>query len=262
MNQLKSLIESRRFDLAITVLIVVNAVTLGLETSQRAMNAIGPLLVVLDRVILTVFVVELLARFAVYRTDFFRDPWRIFDLVVVGIALMPATGGLSVLRALRILRVLRIIGMVPSLRRVVGGLIAALPGMGSIMLLLSLVYYVFSVMATKLFGAAFPDWFGTIALSAYSLFQIMTLESWSMGIVRPVMEVFPWAWLFFIPFIVSTTFTVLNLFIGIIVSAMQEEHDAEATAERQALQNEQELILAEIRALRAELRQRAETSKT
>ena len=262
MNQLKSLIESRRFDLAITVLIVVNAVTLGLETSQRAMNAIGPLLVVLDRVILTVFVVELLARFAVYRTDFFRDPWRIFDLVVVGIALMPATGSLSVLRALRILRVLRIIGMVPSLRRVVGGLIAALPGMGSIMLLLSLVYYVFSVMATKLFGAAFPDWFGTIALSAYSLFQIMTLESWSMGIVRPVMEVFPWAWLFFIPFIVSTTFTVLNLFIGIIVSAMQEEHDAEATAERQALQSEQELILAEIRALRAELRQRAETSKT
>jgi voltage-gated sodium channel len=261
-NQLKSLIESRRFDLAITVLIVVNAVTLGLETSERAMNAIGPLLVVLDRVILTVFVVELLARFAVYRTDFFRDPWRIFDLVVVGIALMPATGSLSVLRALRILRVLRIIGMVPSLRRVVGGLIAALPGMGSIMLLLSLVYYVFSVMATKLFGAAFPDWFGTIALSAYSLFQIMTLESWSMGIVRPVMEVFPWAWLFFIPFIVSTTFTVLNLFIGIIVSAMQEEHDAEATAERQALQNEQELILAEIRALRAELRERAETSKT
>ncbi|MVA98548.1 ion transporter [Nitratireductor sp. CAU 1489] len=262
MNQLKSLIESRRFDLAITVLIVVNAVTLGLETSERAMNAAGPLLVVLDRAILAVFVAELLARFIVYRTDFFRDPWRIFDLVVVGIALMPATGSLSVLRALRILRVLRIIGMVPSLRRVVGGLIAALPGMGSIMLLLSLVYYVFSVMATKLFGAAFPDWFGTIALSAYSLFQIMTLESWSMGIVRPVMAVFPWAWLFFIPFIVSTTFTVLNLFIGIIVSAMQEEHDAEATAERQALQNEQELILAEIRALRAELRQRAETSKT
>ncbi|PSM17281.1 MULTISPECIES: ion transporter [Nitratireductor] len=262
MNQLKSLIESRRFDLAITVLIVINAITLGLETSERAMNAAGPLLVVIDRAILAVFVAELLARFIVYRADFFRDPWRIFDLVVVGIALMPATGNLSVLRALRILRVLRIIGMVPSLRRVVGGLIAALPGMGSIMLLLSLVYYVFSVMATKLFGAAFPDWFGSIALSAYSLFQIMTLESWSMGIVRPVMEVFPWAWLFFIPFIVSTTFTVLNLFIGIIVSAMQEEHDAEATAERQALQSEQELILAEIRALREELRQRAETSKT
>jgi voltage-gated sodium channel len=191
---------------------------------------------------------------AVYRTHFFRDPWRVFDLVVVAIALMPATGSLSVLRALRILRVLRLVSMVPSLRRVVGGLVAALPGMGSIMLLLTLVFYVFSVMATKLFGAAFPDWFGTIALSAYTLFQVMTLESWSMGIVRPVMEAFPYAWLFFIPFIVCTTFTVLNLFIGIIVSAMQAEHDEAATAERQALQGEQEVILAEIRALREEMK--------
>jgi voltage-gated sodium channel len=120
---------------------------------------------------------------------------------------------------------------------------------------MGLVYYVFSVMATKLFGSAFPDWFGSIGHSAYSLFQIMTLESWSMGIVRPVMEVYPLAWLFFIPFIVCTTFTVLNLFIGIIVSAMQAEHEAEATAERTALQQEQELILNEIKALRDEIRE-------
>jgi voltage-gated sodium channel len=250
---LKSLIESRRFEAVITALIVVNAITLGLETSERAMAAFGPLLKTLDQAILGVFVAELLARFVVYRQNFFRDPWRIFDLVVVGIALVPATAGLSVLRALRILRVLRLVSMVPSLRRVVGGLISALPGMGSIMLLLGLVYYVFAVMATKLFGASFPDWFGTIGLSAYSLFQIMTLESWSMGIVRPVMEVYPLAWLFFIPFIVSTTFTVLNLFIGIIVSAMQAEHDEEASAERTALQAEQEIILNEIRALRKEV---------
>jgi voltage-gated sodium channel len=252
---IKQNIESRRFEAVITVLIIINAITLGLETSERAMAAAGPLLVFLDRAILAVFVVELALKVAIYRGSFLRDPWRVFDLVVVGIALMPATGNLSVLRALRILRVLRLVSIVPSLRRVVGGLIAALPGMGSIMLLLSLVYYVFSVMATKLFGAAFPDWFGTIGASAYSLFQIMTLESWSMGIVRPVMEVFPWAWLFFIPFIVCTTFTVLNLFIGIIVSAMQAEHEAEATAERSALQAEQEAILAEIRGLREEMRE-------
>ena len=254
MTALKSLVESRRFDLAITALIVVNAVTLGLETSTAVMAEWGPALVALDRAILAVFVAELAAKILVYRTAFLRDPWRIFDLVVVAIALMPATGSLSVLRALRILRVLRLVSMVPSLRRVVGGLVAALPGMGSIMLLLTLVFYVFSVMATKLFGAAFPDWFGTIAKSAYSLFQIMTLESWSMGIVRPVMEVFPYAWMFFIPFIVCTTFTVLNLFIGIIVSAMQAEHEEEATAERHALQGEQETILAEIRALREEVK--------
>ena len=254
MNALKSLIESRRFDTIITVLIILNAITLGLETSERAMAAAGPLLVVFDRVILAIFVLELAARLAVYRTNFFRDPWRIFDLIVVGFALIPTTGSLSVLRALRILRVLRLVSMVPSLRRVVGGLVAALPGMGSIFLLLGLVFYVFSVMATKLYGEAFPEWFGNIALSAYTLFQVMTLESWSMGIVRPVMERFPLAWMFFIPFIVSTTFTVLNLFIGIIVSAMQAEHDAEASAERSALQSEQELILAEIRALREEVK--------
>ena len=254
MNALKSLIESRRFDTIITVLIILNAITLWLETSERAMAAAGPLLMVFDRVILAIFVLELAARLAVYRTDFFRDPWRIFDLIVVGFALIPTTGSLSVLRALRILRVLRLVSMVPSLRRVVGGLVAALPGMGSIFLLLGLVFYVFSVMATKHYGEAFPECFGNIALSAYTLFQVMTLESWSMGIVRPVMERFPLAWMFFIPFIVSTTFTVLNLFIGIIVSAMQAEHDAEASAERSALQSEQELILAEIRALREEVK--------
>ncbi|WP_265516428.1 ion transporter [Nitratireductor luteus] len=254
MQALKQFLESRRFEMTITVLIVLNAITLGLETSERAMAAAGPLLMAFDKLILGVFVLELGTKLAVYRGRFFRDPWRVFDLLVVGIALAPATANFSVLRALRILRVLRLVSMVPSLKRVVGGLIAALPGMGSIMLLLALVFYVFSVMATKLFGTDFPDWFGTIGRSAYSLFQIMTLESWSMGIVRPVMEVFPWAWLFFIPFIVSTTFTVLNLFIGIIVSAMQAEHDAAATAERSAMQQEQEVILVEIRALRDEVR--------
>jgi len=251
---LKSLIESRRFEMAITVLIIINAITLGLETSAEAMAAYGPVLIVVDRIILAVFILELLARFAVYRTAFFRDPWRIFDLMVVSIALVPATGNLSVLRALRILRVLRLITVVPSLKRVVGGLMASLPGMGAVVLLLALVFYVFSVMATKLFAASFPDWFGSVGGSAYSLFQIMTLESWSMGIVRPVMEVYPWAWMFFIPFIITTSFAVLNLFIGIIVSAMQEETEETAIADRGAMHREQEVIIAELRALREEVR--------
>lgn len=254
METLRRLIESRRFEAAITALIIINAITLGLETSPAAMARFGPVLMLLDRAVLAVFVIELVARFLVYRLSFFRDPWRVFDFLVVAIALVPATGNLSVLRALRILRVLRLVSVVPSLRRVVGGLVAALPGMGSIVLLLGLVFYVFSVMATKLYAATFPEWFGTIGESAYSLFQIMTLESWSMGIVRPVMEVHPYSWTFFIPFIVLTSFAVLNLFIGIIVSAMQEEHDSVASEERHALQTEQEVILAEIRALREEVR--------
>jgi voltage-gated sodium channel len=227
-ERLRAVVESAAFEHTIMVLIIINAVTLGLETSERAMAAAGPLLVGLDRAILAVFVVELAIRFYVRRLAFFRDPWRVFDLIVVGIALLPATGNLSILRAFRILRVLRLVGTIPSMRRVVAGLLIAIPGMGSIALLLALIFYVFSVMATKLFGDAFPAWFGTIGKSAYSLFQIMTLESWSMGIVRPVMEAYPYAWAFFVPFIVITTFAVLNLFVGIIVDAMQSQHLSDA----------------------------------
>ncbi|TIW37828.1 MAG: ion transporter, partial [Mesorhizobium sp.] len=179
MYALKSLIESRHFDLTIMVLILINAVTLGLETSPDAIAVFGPLLTAIDRAILAVFVLELAIRVVVYRTNFFRDPWRIFDLFVVGFALIPATGSLSVLRALRILRVLRLISIVPSLRRVVTGFITALPGMGSIMLLLGLVFYVFAVMATKLYGSSFPELFGGIPESLFTLFQVMTLEGWS-----------------------------------------------------------------------------------
>ncbi|OCW56403.1 ion transporter [Hoeflea olei] len=254
MTLLKAFLSSRRFEAVITALIVINAITLGLETVPEAMARHGDLLHALDRAILAVFVLEVGARLVAWRLDFFRDPWRIFDLLVVAVALVPATGNLSVLRALRVLRVLRMISIVPSLRRVVGGLVGALPGMGSIMLLLILVFYVFSVMATKLYADSFPEWFGSIPASAYTLFQVMTLESWSMGIVRPVMEVHPLAWTFFLPFILCTSFTVLNLFIGIIVSAMQEEHEAEASADREAMATEQGAMLEELKAIRQELR--------
>jgi len=249
----RAVVESRRFEHGITVLIVLNAIVLGLETVPEAMEEFGPLLTLVDGIILGVFTVEVVAKLLVYRLAFASDPWRVFDLLIVSFSLIPASGNLSVLRALRILRVFRLVSTVPSLRRVVGGLMAALPGMGSILVLLSLVFYVFSVMATKLYGDAFPDWFGSIPASAYSLFQIMTLESWSMGIVRPVMSEFPFAWAFFVPFIVATSFTVLNLFIGIIVSAMQRDYEAVAAEERGQMHSEQTAILAEIKALRAEV---------
>ncbi|MAW88860.1 MAG: voltage-gated sodium channel [Phyllobacteriaceae bacterium] len=247
-------VTSPLFDQAIMAIIVVNAVTLGLETSATVMAAAGGLLKTLDMIFLWIFTVELALKLLVHGRQFPRDPWRIFDLAVVAIAWIPAAGPLSVLRALRILRVLRLVGMVPSLRRVIGGLLAALPGMGSIMGLLALVFYIFSVIATKLFGASFPEWFGSLGASAYTLFQVMTLESWSMGIVRPVMEAYPAAWLFFIPFIVATTFTVLNLFIGIIVSAMQSEHEQSAAEQRETLHADQEQMLNEIRMLASEVK--------
>ncbi len=252
-GRLAAFITSRRFEYAIIALVVTNAIILGLETTRFAQGALGDWLRAIDGVILMIFVVELLLRFYVHRARFFHDPWRVFDLIVVGVALVPASAGFSVLRALRVLRILRLISVIPSLRKVVTGLVAALPGMGSIMVLMALVFYVFSVMATKLFGPSFDEWFGTLGASAYSLFQIMTLESWSMGIVRPVMEIYPWAWAFFIAFILSTTFTVLNLFIGIIVSAMQKEHEDVAAGERDQLHTDQGLMLEEMKIMRGEM---------
>jgi voltage-gated sodium channel len=254
---LRRIVDDPRTERVIMGLIVFNAVTLGIETSHAAMDRYGPVLDAIDRTVLTVFVVELTARLIVQRNAFFRDGWNIFDLIVVSIAVAPATEAFSVLRALRVLRLLRLITVVPSLRRVVGGLIASLPGMGSIFLLILLVYYVAAVMAVNLYGDEFPALFGTLPRSLFTLFTIMTLEGWVEGVVKPIMETRPYAWLFFIPFIVGTTFTVLNLFIGVIVGAMQEEHEkvakAELDAERDIIEEETAPVLRELREVKAEL---------
>ncbi len=252
-SRLSDLVTHPRFEHFIVALIVLNAITLGLETSPWWMDRFGAVLTVIDKAILGIFVAEVTARLIADFKGFWRDPWRIFDFVIVGVALMPATGAFSVLRAFRILRVLRLVSSIKAIRRVVTGLLAAIPGMSSIVLLLGLIFYIFSVISTKLFAGSFPQWFGSLGESAYSLFQIMTLESWSMGIVRPVMEQFPFAWALFVPFILVTSFTVLNLFIGVIVDAMQKEHEAEAQADRADLHNEVSTILKELRTLRAEI---------
>lgn len=214
----------------ITGVILFNAIVLGLETSDAVMSFAGDLIVFLDVLCLSIFVVEIVLKIYARGPAFFRSGWNIFDFAIIAIALVPATQGLSVLRALRILRLLRIISVAPTLRRVVEGFVSALPGMASVFLLMALIFYIAAVMATKLFGDAFPEWFGSIPHSAYSLFQIMTLESWSMGIVRPVMEIYSHAWMFFVPFILVTTFAVVNLVVGLIVNSMQEAHAEESNA--------------------------------
>ena len=251
--RLEDILSTRTWEGVITALIIANAVTLGLETSGSILARFGPVLHAIDAAILAIFVAEIAARLYVHRLAFFRDPWSVFDFAVVGIALAPASGPFQVLRALRILRVLRLISVVPSLRRVVTGLISALPGMGSIVFLLCIVFYVGAVMATELFGDAFPEWFGSLGLSAYTLFQIMTLESWSMGIVRPVMEAQPYAWVFFVPFILLTSFVVLNLFIGVVVSAMQESVEESAAENRAEIAQEGKSVARSLEAMRREI---------
>ena len=228
--RLGAILDRTDVQYAIIAVIVFNAIILGMETSATLMAAAGPLIITLDRLCLGIFTVELLAKLYARGPAFFRNGWNLFDLAVVGISYVPESAGLSVLRALRILRVLRLLSAVPRLRRVIEGLFQALPGMASVFALMALIFYIASVIATKLFGAAFPAWFGTLGLSAYSLFQIMTLESWSMGIVRPVMEIYPYAWVFFVPFILVTTFAVVNLVVGLIVNSMQDAHAEEEVA--------------------------------
>ena len=252
-NRLAILLESPRVANFIIAVIVVNAITLGLETSRIAMEAAGPIIEMIDRICLSIFVIEILAKLIAHRFRFFRNGWNVFDFMIVGVALMPGGAGLSVLRALRILRVLRVISVAPSLRRVVEGFVTALPGMGSVFVLMALIFYIGAVMATKLFASSFPQWFGNLGSSAYSLFQIMTLESWSMGIVRPVMEVYPYAWMFFVPFIMVTTFAVVNLLVGLIVNSMQDAHAEESNA---ATDTYRDAVLQRLDAIEARLAKR------
>ena len=254
---IRKLFESKGFELLLTVLIIINAITLGLETSPTILSTWGPILRVIDTILLSIFVIELVVKLAIYRMDFFKSGWNIFDFLIIAIALVPASGPLTVLRALRILRVLRLVTIIPSLKRVVGAMIASLPGMGSIILLLLLVFYVGGVMATKLFQATEPEAFGTLSRSLYTLFQLMTLDGWSGEIVKPVLKNHPYAMVFFLPFILFSAFVALNLFIGVIVGAMQSEAEDAATSAANELKHvtmdDDRALLAEIRALRSQI---------
>ncbi len=256
--RLIEIIESPTFRYSILGIIFVNAVTLGLATSPSIMESIGPGLRFVDDVVLVIFIVELAIKGIAYRWRFFLNGWNVFDLIVVSFSLLPSTGDLSVLRALRIVRALRVMSVVPQMRQVIQALIDALPGMASVITLLMIIFYIFAVMATRLFGRDFEAWFGDVGLSLYSLFQIMTLESWSMGIVRPVMELYPYAWLLFVPFIIMTAFAVLNLFIGLLVNTMQsaveEEREAEMDKLRELIREENRAVAEQVFQLRDEIK--------
>ncbi|MEM1006887.1 MAG: ion transporter [Pseudomonadota bacterium] len=253
-----TIIEAPAFGRFITGVIIFNAMLLGMETAPSLMERFGPAIVFLDSVCLAIFVAEIGAKLVASGRRFFTSGWNIFDFVIVGIALVPGEAGLSVLRALRILRVLRVISVAPRLRRVVEGFISALPGMASVFLLMAILFYIGAVIATKLFSYSFPAWFGDLGLSAYTLFQIMTLESWSMGIVRPVMQVYPYAWMFFVPFIMVTTFAVVNLLVGLIVNSMQDAHHAEDEVKTDAYRDE---VLERLEAIERRLIEQSNSKK-
>lgn len=231
-------VESPAVQNFIIGIIILNAITLGLETSSTVMRLAGGTLRTIEQMVLIIFVIELALKLYAHGLRFFRNGWNVFDFIIVGIALVPASGPFAILRALRILRVLRLLTKIKRLRMIIESLLMSLPSIGWIVFLLGMVFYIFGVMGTQLFATSFPDDFGTLGRTLYTLFQVMTLESWSEGVSRPVMAVYPYAWIYFISFVLITAFVVLNLFIGIIVSTMQEQHFAEES-ERQAIKDDQ-----------------------
>lgn len=249
-GKVKNFVEGKKFQNVIITLIIINAFILGMETSDWAMANFGNPLKIIDYIILKVFIIEILLRLYVYRIKFFLRPWSVFDFIVVGIALVPATEAFAAFRTLRILRVLRLLSTVPSMRKVIEGLLAAIPGIISVASIMTIFFYVFAVIGTHLYGDSFPEWFGSLGKTMFTLFQIMTLESWSMGIVRPIMEQHPSAWLFFVLYILVTTFTMLNLFIAIIVNAMHSDSDELAETSRVEMKD---ALTAEIKAMEARL---------
>lgn len=219
-ENIKSLVESKFFQNFIIALIVLNGISMGLETSSSVMKYYSSFILTFDKMVIAIFTLEIVLRIYVHRFSFFKDPWSLFDFFIVSISLFPTSETFSIFRILRVFRLFRLITVVPQMRKIVAALLSVIPGMLSIMGLMALIFYIFAIMATNLYGESFPQWFGTLGESFYTLFQVMTLESWSMGIVRPILEVHPHAWLFFIPFIFIATFVMINLIVAVIVDAM------------------------------------------
>jgi len=250
---IEKLVKSSKFQNFIMGLIVLNGITMGFETSKSLSLEYGTFFTLFNTFVVTVFTIEIILRISVYKTSFFKDPWSLFDFAIVAISLVPASAGFEIFRVLRVLRLFRLITVVPQMRKIIVALLSVIPGIGAIAGLLTLFFYIFAIMSTQLFGEKFPEWFGTLGESFYTLFQVMTLESWSMGVVRPIMEVYPLAWVFFIPFIFLSTFIIVNLIIAIVVDAMNEMNTNEEEAIVEEIQSSEVTMQHEIQNLRNDI---------
>ena len=249
MKPLVSLVNSKWFNNIVVLLVLINAAILGAQTYLPVMKQYGYELYYVEQCILWFFVFEVVLKIVTNGKNFFNRPWNIFDAVIVGMSVLPNYGALSVFRSARVLMVFMVISDTPRLRRTMGILTHALPGIASIAAILTVILYVFAVLATKFFGGAFPEWFGNLHLSLFSLFQIMTLEGW-VDMVEQIMEVFPTAWVFFVLFIVISTFTILNLFIAVMVDALNHIHRQEEDTEIKLLKQ----LRAEVAEIKAALK--------
>ena len=269
-SALERVIERPWFRHLVIALIIVNAVILGVLTYRETLPAgLVVSLDAVDQTITYVFAVEILLKLVVYRLQFFRRGWNWFDFIVIGVSLIPGTQAFGVLRALRVLRILRLLHIVPMMRRITEALMKALPGMGAIFAVLALITYVAAVMATNMYGNTeneeVTELFGDLPRSAYSLFQVMTMDGWRFEVVQKVIDNGnPYAWMFFLIFIFIASFAILNLFIALIVDSLAAEQQAiieegldeiegELEGELMTAEKERAAVLSAIQEMRSEI---------
>ncbi len=217
--------SSKIFKNTIVLIILINSIVLGLITSDAIYAKFGKILEFILSTCVAIFTVEILLRIIAKGWRFFLNGWNIFDFVLVSIALMPETGAAITFRVFRVMRALRMVSSFKKLRHIVSAILVSAPHVFWAAVLLMIIFYIFGIMGQNLFHEEFPQWFGTLGETVYTLFQVTTLESWSMGIARPVMKVFPWAWCYFVPFVMISSYIVLNVVVGVVVNATSDLSD-------------------------------------
>lgn len=232
----KKIVEHKMFNSFIIWIIVLNAIIMWFETSKDFQLNYSDFLNIFHWGVIMIFFIEALLKIMVYKKEYFKSWWNLFDFSLVIISLLPTDWIFQILRILRVFRILRLITIIPSMRKIVSAIFSIIPGILSLSGLLFIIFYVYAIIWTELFWEYFPQWFWTLWASLYTLFQVMTLESWSMGIARPVMEQFTYSWIFFITFIFIATFIMINLVIAIVVEAMNK-----------ISHKEEDIIIAEIK---------------
>ena len=219
------IVASRYFDSAIIVLILLNAVIIGLETSATIAVKFHDWILFFNRLILGVFIIEAALKITAQWPNperYFKNGWNVFDFSIVVFSLIPATGEFAmVARLLRLLRVLRLISTIPELRLIVSTLIRSLPSMGHVILLMGIIFYIYSVMGFHLFHEHDSVHWGNLGLSLLTLFRIVTLEDWT-DVMYKAMELHHLAWIYFVSFVVLGTFVIVNLFIAVVLNNLEE----------------------------------------
>ena len=228
----KRIVEHAYFNHVITAVILLNAVVIGLDTSKELHDYYGTYFELANQIFLAIYILEAIVKLAanaptVHR--YFYDGWNVFDFTIIVISLIPATGQLAMLaRLARLMRVLRLISTLPELRLIVATLVRSIPSMANVIALMSIIFYVYGVAGYHLFHQIDPTHWETLGISLLSLFRIVTLEDWT-DIMYAAMAQEPWAWIYFVSFVVLGTFVVVNLFIAVVINNLDE-----AKAERLA----------------------------